>query len=169
MPNFFKNSNGGGYQKRGGFGGSQRGGFGGGQRGGFRGPKPMHPAVCSQCGNDCQVPFRPNGLKPVQCQDCFRPEEGGFSNGRDRAREFDERPRAFASRGERSAPAPRPAAPSNDEVVRQLKQLNEKMDELLDIVAAFVVDDEGEEGEEMEDDMEEVLEADDLLSEEAEA
>jgi CxxC-x17-CxxC domain-containing protein len=28
-------------------------------------------AVCSNCGKKCQVPFRPDGEKPVYCKDCF--------------------------------------------------------------------------------------------------
>ena len=28
-------------------------------------------AVCSNCGKKCQVPFRPDGKKPVYCKDCF--------------------------------------------------------------------------------------------------
>ena len=32
----------------------------------------MFPAVCAQCGKDTQVPFKPNGSRPVYCSDCFR-------------------------------------------------------------------------------------------------
>ena len=28
-------------------------------------------AVCSKCGNACQVPFRPSNTRPVYCKDCF--------------------------------------------------------------------------------------------------
>jgi CxxC-x17-CxxC domain-containing protein len=28
-------------------------------------------AVCSNCGKACQVPFRPDGKKPVYCKNCF--------------------------------------------------------------------------------------------------
>lgn len=28
-------------------------------------------AICSQCGKKCQVPFRPNGVRPVYCNECF--------------------------------------------------------------------------------------------------
>ena len=35
-------------------------------------PKEMHPAKCSECGKDCQVPFKPTEGKPVYCRDCFR-------------------------------------------------------------------------------------------------
>lgn len=29
------------------------------------------PAVCDQCGKDCEVPFRPTQGKPIFCSDCF--------------------------------------------------------------------------------------------------
>ena len=44
-----------------------RGGF---NRGGGR-PVEMHKAVCSNCGNECEVPFRPTSGKPVFCSNCF--------------------------------------------------------------------------------------------------
>ncbi|HII71868.1 TPA: hypothetical protein HA265_03885 [Candidatus Woesearchaeota archaeon] len=60
-------------------GGGFRGGHGGGGRGGFRGgprrdfgPREMHKAVCSDCGQECEVPFKPTEGKPVRCKDCFR-------------------------------------------------------------------------------------------------
>jgi len=49
-----------------------RGGFRGG---GFRtdfGHREMHKAVCSECGVECEVPFKPTEGKPVFCRDCFR-------------------------------------------------------------------------------------------------
>jgi CxxC-x17-CxxC domain-containing protein len=41
--------------------------------GGFRRPEtaPLFDAICSNCGNKCQVPFRPNGTRPVYCKNCF--------------------------------------------------------------------------------------------------
>jgi CxxC-x17-CxxC domain-containing protein len=32
----------------------------------------MFPAVCSACGKDTMVPFRPSNDKPVYCKDCFQ-------------------------------------------------------------------------------------------------
>ena len=32
----------------------------------------MHSAVCSECGKDCEVPFKPTGDKPIYCSDCFK-------------------------------------------------------------------------------------------------
>lgn len=47
--------------------GERRGGF----RGGFGGPREMHKAVCSDCGKECDVPFKPTEGKPVYCRDCY--------------------------------------------------------------------------------------------------
>ncbi|MFH0875191.1 MAG: CxxC-x17-CxxC domain-containing protein [archaeon] len=38
----------------------------------FSGPREMHPAKCSECGADCEVPFKPTEGKPVFCRDCYR-------------------------------------------------------------------------------------------------
>lgn len=46
------------------FGGSR--GFGA-----ERGPRTMYEATCSQCGKQCQIPFRPTGDRPVYCSNCF--------------------------------------------------------------------------------------------------
>ena len=40
--------------------------------GGFdRGPREMHKAICSECGVECEVPFKPTEGKPVFCRECF--------------------------------------------------------------------------------------------------
>ena len=31
----------------------------------------MYQAVCSECGKDCELPFKPRGDKPVYCSSCF--------------------------------------------------------------------------------------------------
>lgn len=36
-----------------------------------RGPREMHQAKCSECGKDCEVPFKPTEGRPVYCRDCF--------------------------------------------------------------------------------------------------
>jgi len=35
-------------------------------------PREMHKAVCSDCGQECEVPFVPQEGRPVYCRDCFR-------------------------------------------------------------------------------------------------
>ena len=60
--------------------GADRGGkkFGGGDdRGGRSFPKPeLFSAVCSTCGKNCEVPFRPSSDKPVYCSGCFGKKSG---------------------------------------------------------------------------------------------
>jgi len=54
----------------------------------------MHKTTCSKCGNECEVPFRPTGEKPVFCNNCFRSEGGSDSKrfeGRNDSRRFGER------------------------------------------------------------------------------
>jgi CxxC-x17-CxxC domain-containing protein len=53
-------------------GGGNRGGSGGGfRRNNFSGPREMHKATCSECKNECEVPFKPAEGKPVYCRDCY--------------------------------------------------------------------------------------------------
>ena len=57
----------------------------------------MHKATCSDCGKECEVPFKPTQGKPVRCQDCFRKNKpqrsfGGRDGGNNR-RFGNDRPR----------------------------------------------------------------------------
>lgn len=47
-----------------------RGGSGGGY-GADRPQRQLYPATCATCGIQTQVPFQPNGSKPVYCRECF--------------------------------------------------------------------------------------------------
>ncbi len=62
---------------RGGGGGYGGGGYGGGYGGG-RPQRQFFDAVCSACGMQTQVPFQPNGSKPVYCRDCFRTASAAY-------------------------------------------------------------------------------------------
>lgn len=43
------------------------------RQGGFdKGSQKMHKAKCSDCGKDCEVPFKPTEGKPVYCKDCYQ-------------------------------------------------------------------------------------------------
>ena len=104
------------------FGDRDRGGYGA-----ARGGKPMmHDATCSACGNDCKVPFMPNGRKPIFCSACF--EKQGNGGGSERSFE---RPRF--DREERSFDKPRSSG--NDALVTNLKaqldEVNSKLDKIL--------------------------------------
>ncbi len=36
------------------------------------GNRTMHKATCADCGNECEVPFKPTEGRPVYCRDCYR-------------------------------------------------------------------------------------------------
>lgn len=87
----------------------------------------MHKAICAQCGNECEVPFRPSGERPVYCSDCF--EKRSSEDGR--ARESDRRPR-FEERGTSSSSAYNMGgAQVSGQIVEQLKSLNIKLDKII--------------------------------------
>jgi len=94
---------------------------GGGSRGGYRGgfdrnDRQMFNVVCSSCGKDCKVPFKPTGDKPVYCNDCFK-KVGNRGN----RRPF-ERPRF----GERKQ--------QYDQYKTQFETLNAKLDKILNLL-----------------------------------
>src|SRR5436190_23712432 len=113
------------------FGGNSRGGrsfdrpsFGGNSfnRGGDRGTdRPMFKTVCSNCGKECEVPFRPTNGKPVYCSDCF--EKMGNTRS--------DSPRNDFGRDER--PSFRPA-PAFDQSRAQLDAINVKLERILKIL-----------------------------------
>lgn len=138
------NRNGGG--SRGGFGdrksssgsfghrdsGSRGGGNFGRRDSGDRGGRPeMHKAVCAECGNDCEVPFKPSGERPVLCSTCFGNKDAGaprqsFSRDReprDSSRDFPKP--SFNS--ERHEHRERPA----DNFKEQFEALNTKLDKVI--------------------------------------
>jgi CxxC-x17-CxxC domain-containing protein len=59
-------------------------GGGYGSRGGgareAREPRQMYTVICSNCGNEAQVPFQPRSDKPVYCSDCYQPQKSGRSD-----------------------------------------------------------------------------------------
>lgn len=46
-------------------------------QGQVRSGREMFDVVCSSCGRPTQVPFRPTGVRPVLCQDCFQGARAG--------------------------------------------------------------------------------------------
>lgn len=47
--------------------GERRGGF----KREFGKPREMHKAICADCGQECKVPFKPSGDRPVYCKECY--------------------------------------------------------------------------------------------------
>lgn len=86
------------------------------------GPREMFRTTCSKCGKDCEVPFKPTGMKPVYCSDCFDKNGRGASD----SRRFDDRsPRRpnFEPRGDQSLNR------------QELGAINAKLDKILSILS----------------------------------
>ena len=54
-----------------------------------REPRPMYEVICSDCGKDSSVPFKPSGDRPVYCKECFsiRKNKGSMPRGDGRPKE----------------------------------------------------------------------------------
>ena len=48
-----------------------KGGYGDGRQ------RELHKATCSDCKNECEVPFKPSGDRPVYCKDCYSKRKTG--------------------------------------------------------------------------------------------
>ncbi len=113
--------------KPGGFrGGDDRGGFGG------RPPVQLFKATCAECGNSCEVPFRPSGEKPVYCNNCFT-----GNKDRDGGRSFEKRD--FKPR---DSFAPASSAPDKriDEIKKQLDVMQAKINDILQMLTVYKID-----------------------------
>lgn len=77
--------------------------------------KSMHSAVCDNCGDNCEVPFKPTSGKPVYCSKCFDQMGGSSDRGKGGSR--------GGSRG-------------NDQLNSQFAALNEKLDKILEALVA---------------------------------
>ncbi len=116
----------------------KRGGFGGGRDGA---PMELHPATCNECGDRCEVPFKPNGRKPVLCGKCFKKDVPPYAGASGKppyvSKPWDKKPeRAWGNKSER-ATWDEKRAPNRelDEVKQQLRVVNDKLDALLELLS----------------------------------
>jgi CxxC-x17-CxxC domain-containing protein len=35
-------------------------------------PREMYKVTCADCGKETEVPFKPDGSRPVYCRDCYQ-------------------------------------------------------------------------------------------------
>jgi CxxC-x17-CxxC domain-containing protein len=107
--------------------------FGDKRSGGFnpkdRAPREnkSYPAVCSDCGKACDVPFRPDGVKPVLCRECYskKAPATNMAGSRDR----------FTPNEQRGhTPAPAVALAEINLITKQLSALEEKVNQILELI-----------------------------------
>ena len=98
---------------------------------GFNRPT-MHKTICSNCGKECEVPFKPTGEKPVYCRDCFREMGGPDARRSEERRERNEGRSNFDNRNFEHK------SPDNSQYQQDLAALNVKVDKILSILTAAI-------------------------------
>lgn len=121
----FDHSDGRGFGKKG-FDGRNRGSSFG--RDSFSAKKEMHQAICSDCGESCEVPFRPSGSKPVFCNNCFRGHKQAPVHDTRGSHNFVSTSRSFKERAPRSSFSD---APKNNNLEDKLNALHIKLDKII--------------------------------------
>lgn len=109
--------------------GNDRGGDRGGDR--DRNPVTMHRATCAECRKNCEVPFRPNGDRPVLCAECFGGKRDNDRGGRS---DFGARPVRREFNNDRPSASFSKPTQSTDDLKKQISDLNTKVDRLLALV-----------------------------------
>ena len=79
------------------------------------GSREMHRAVCDECGNNCEVPFKPTRGKPIYCNNCFKGKDQGSS----RSDRSDSRRPSYQDRD------------NNKQLLEQVSMLNTKLDKIV--------------------------------------
>lgn len=82
-------------------------------------PGEAHKTTCDGCHAPCEVPFVPNGKKPVYCRNCYK--------GKETTTSFTGQPFSHAAE-------PRMGDASASDMQKQFSTLNTKLDRLISII-----------------------------------
>lgn len=92
----------------------------------------MHRAVCSTCGNDCEVPFRPTSGKPVYCNKCFKSVRNSEGDRYEERNSYQKNTDYSKHDNERRSGS------MDEQLKRQFETLNWKLDKILKILTPVV-------------------------------
>lgn len=119
-------------------------GFGGRDRGrrddrsSFRSnaPREMFKTTCSNCGKECEVPFKPTNGKPVYCSECFETMGGRSADGgRNERSERRDRP----SFDRHQTPVQRvDNSKQLDDLRSSIDAINRKLDKIIELLTPKV-------------------------------
>ena len=96
---------------------------------------PVYKTICDTCHKTCEVPFKPNGKKPVFCDECFKHmkepsvSEGAYIRRKDKT--VFETPDNFVQPVRTSGNASQDLRIA--ELKRELSSANAKLDKLIDM------------------------------------
>ncbi|MBI3384764.1 hypothetical protein HY030_01055 [Candidatus Gottesmanbacteria bacterium] len=102
----------------------------------------MFDAICAECGNSCQVPFRPSGDRPIYCSKCFESKRNGDNDSRggsdrrnfERARFEEKRMQPVTT-----CDCGKVNAQNNEKLVEQLMNISGKLDVIISALNPKVV------------------------------
>ena len=120
------------FEKKPSFGGGKFSGKG--DRGGDRPQMQLHKATCSNCKKSCEVPFKPDGTKPVLCRDCFANKSGDVGGFERRDRFSTDRVARKPERTFDATRSDRGSRPDFKALTEQIRTLESKMHEVLELL-----------------------------------
>lgn len=95
----------------------------------------VYKTICSVCQKPCEVPFKPNGKKPVFCDACFshtkEPVVGGYKRQKDKT--IFDTPENFVASAYTGKPHEQSVEIKIADVKRELASANAKLDKLIDL------------------------------------
>jgi CxxC-x17-CxxC domain-containing protein len=103
----------------------------------------LFKTTCTTCGKPCEVPFRPDGIKPVLCRECFSAKNGAPFTPKLRTNDRDQGTNKFRPDPSKSPADYVPFQPTRDANYKELKQqitvLESKINRLVDLMSPVAI------------------------------
>lgn len=97
----------------------------------------LYAAICTTCGKSCEVPFRPDGKKPVLCRDCFAAKNESPTNSAGTNRDRFTQNELVGRKYEQSPVIARPeVSPDYKQLLKQVASLEEKITQILTLITS---------------------------------
>ena len=96
----------------------------------------LYNATCTSCGKSCEVPFRPDGKKPVLCRDCFAAKNESPTNSANPHDRFTPNEMVGRKPERQTYASPAPQAADYSRLVKQLAVVEEKLNQILTLIQA---------------------------------
>ena len=99
----------------------------------------LYKATCTTCGAACEVPFRPDGSKPVLCRDCFAAKNAAPTNANNRDRFTSNELVGHTAHRGYAVPVAQPVVRDAADyalLVKQLAVVETKVNQILELIKA---------------------------------
>ena len=96
----------------------------------------LYAATCTTCGKSCEVPFRPDGKKPVLCRDCFAAKNESPTNSTNPRDRFTPNEMLGRKPDRPAYNTPAPQTADYSKLAKQLTVVEEKLNQILTLIQA---------------------------------